>query len=690
MHWGAEASRHQATRHIKSWMVTAVILTEIGGPLITPVRALAATPATAEQTLENRSGEALLGSSSSADRLSENSGSESRLPATEVTEPTTVESSTVATHETATTETGVKPKKPDTPKPAVVGVDRPRETSKQVAESIDQWMPNKRLQRAIFYQLIHLIPVPDDDKTWQSIADITKADMKRLKALFIGYYGGENGESTYNPGGEEYRLDGLEYATNLETLMMGGGGTDEAPYQNFGNIKNLSPLKKLTSLKTLWLSNNQISDVTPLAGLTNLTELRLHDNFIADFSSLKNIPADVSDNQTYQYIFPDPIKVNSWTRKAHLTIPIHLQNGELATGVDQHLEDMYLVHNYEGGALGHGGEGVTFWYTQGGAVTEDGKGGLDFANIRDQAQFPEGGDQAGNYYFLIGKYVIGKDPVHRYSFWIVQRYDIGEAAEPVTVTYQDEQGQELAASQTLNGDIGDAYQTEAATIPGYELTETPVNAQGTFGEEPITVTYIYRKPVPVPPVTPPVPNPTPNPTPNPQPVPTPAPGPKPTLPAIKQGRVTVHYQTAGGMPVHSDTRVVGQLGSGYRTQPLPLANYHVVGRPTNAVGIFGEQPVDVTYTYAPNVVSGGQGDGGEPAEPPLPVESGTASGNGQTDQPTTTLPIQVGSTFATAMQSKKHPMALPTTNERVTPIHWLGWGVLVACLGGWWFKRRRQ
>lgn len=685
MHWGAEVNRYQATRHVKSWMVTAIILTEIGGPLITPVKALAATPATVEQSADksgvDRSEKELLGSASS-DRPNENSYSESKLPITEATEPATAVSDTVATNEAATsTETVVKPKKPDTPKPDVAKSNRPREANKQVAESIDQWMPNKRLQRAIFYQLTHLIPVPDDDKTWQSTADITKDDLKRLKALYVGYYGGENGESTYNPGGEEYRLDGLEYATNLETLMMGGGGPDEAPYQNFGNIRNVSPLRKLTQLKTLWLSNNQISDVSPLAGLTNLTELQLHDNFIADFSSLKNIPADVSDNQTYQYIFPEPIKVNSWTRKTHLNIPIHLQNGELATGVEQKLEDISLVHHYVNGALSDGGEAVEYWYTQGGEVTEDGKGGLDFMNITDQALFPEGGDQAGNYYFLIAKYM--KDD---YFFWIVQRYDIGDAAEPVTVNYQDEQGHELAASQTLQGDIGDAYQAEAAKIPGYELKGNPDNAQGVFGEEAITVTYVYRQPAPVSPVTPP----TPNPTPNPQPVPNPAPDPIPTLPAIKQGRVTVHYQTAGGMPVHGDTSVVGQVGSGYQIQPLPLAGYHVVGRPTNAVGIFGEQAVDVTYTYAPNMVSGGQGDGIEPAEPSLPAGNGTASDNGPTSRPTATLPIHTGSAFATATKPEKQPAALPATNERVTPIRWLGWVVLVAGLGGWWFKRHRQ
>ncbi|WP_125547135.1 MucBP domain-containing protein [Levilactobacillus lindianensis] len=677
MHWGAGVSRYQATRHFKSWMVTAVILTEIGGPLITPVRALAATT-TAEQASVgsdvDRSGEALLGSASSTDSSSEESQSESKAPASGGTGSATAVSDAVATHETVTApEAGSKPEKSKVPKPATAKVDRPRATSRQATESIDQWMPNKRLQRAIFYQLTHLIPIPDDDKTWQSTADITKDDMKRLKALFIGYFGGENGESTYNPGGEEYRLDGLEYATNLEVLMMGGGGKNAAPYQNFGNIENVSPLNNLTQLKKLWLSNNRISDVSPLAGLTNLTELRLHDNFIADFSSLKNIPADVSDNDMFQYIFPDPIKVNSWTRHAHLTVPIHLQNGELVTGVDQQLEDMYLNHHYVGGAFGYGGEPVTFWYTQGGEVTEDGQGGLDFTNIRDQAAFPPGGDQTGNYYFLIAKYVIDK-----YSFWIVQRYDIGEAAKPVTVNYQDEQGHELAASQTLNGDIGDDYRTEAAKIPGYELTRTPVNTQGKFGDEAITVTYVYRKLAPVSPVTPPIPNPT------------PAPGPTPTLPAIKQGRVTVHYQTAEGMPVHSDTSVVGQVGSIYQTQPLSLPGYQVVGQPTNAVGIFGEQPVDVTYTYAPNVVSGGQGDGSEPAKPSVPVGNETATGNSQTGQPTTTLPLHTGSAFATATKPEKPSVALPATNERVTSIRWLGWVVLVAGLGGWWFKRHRQ
>ncbi|WP_061775837.1 hypothetical protein [Levilactobacillus senmaizukei] len=165
MHWGAEVNRYRATRHLKGWMVAAAILTEIGGPFVTPVEALAATPANVEQTLVDRPGAEFLGSSSSSDKSREESHSEASPAAAEVPESETAVTDAEATNETATMESTDKPKKPDTPRPTSAKSKRPREASKPATESIDQWMPNKRLQRAIFYQLTHLSPVPDDDKT---------------------------------------------------------------------------------------------------------------------------------------------------------------------------------------------------------------------------------------------------------------------------------------------------------------------------------------------------------------------------------------------------------------------------------------------------------------------------------------------------------------------------------------------
>ena len=71
-------------------------------------------------------------------------------------------------------------------------------------------------------------------------------------------------------------LVGLEFATNLEYLSLGGN-----------NIADLSPIAGLSKLHTLSLERNNISDITPLARLTNLTSLHLYDNnYISDISPL--------------------------------------------------------------------------------------------------------------------------------------------------------------------------------------------------------------------------------------------------------------------------------------------------------------------------------------------------------------------------------------------------------------------
>ncbi|NSS93510.1 MucBP domain-containing protein, partial [Enterococcus faecalis] len=66
-------------------------------------------------------------------------------------------------------------------------------------------------------------------------------------------------------------------------------------------------------------------------------------------------------------------------------------------------------------------------------------------------------------------------------------------AAPVTVKYVDKDGNELATPDTLNGNIGDSYTTEAKEIAGWTAIETPTNATGTFGKEAQTVTYVYEK-----------------------------------------------------------------------------------------------------------------------------------------------------------------------------------------------------
>ena len=63
----------------------------------------------------------------------------------------------------------------------------------------------------------------------------------------------------------------------------------------------------------------------------------------------------------------------------------------------------------------------------------------------------------------------------------------------VKVQYVDEDGNEIASSRTMTGEVGTSYTTTAKTISGYTLKTTPSNAKGTFKNGTIIVTYSYTK-----------------------------------------------------------------------------------------------------------------------------------------------------------------------------------------------------
>ncbi|WP_088815339.1 MULTISPECIES: MucBP domain-containing protein [Listeria] len=66
-------------------------------------------------------------------------------------------------------------------------------------------------------------------------------------------------------------------------------------------------------------------------------------------------------------------------------------------------------------------------------------------------------------------------------------------AQDVTVKYVDGDGNDLAAADTLSGNIGDNYTSTAKDIDGWVLQTTPDNATGLFSDTAQTVTYIYEE-----------------------------------------------------------------------------------------------------------------------------------------------------------------------------------------------------
>lgn len=98
--------------------------------------------------------------------------------------------------------------------------------------------------------------------------DITVGDMERLVNLSIQYV-------------EIVDFTGIEYATNLKNLILRNNRLDNSNIDEF--------LPNMTSLDSLEISNNILTDLGPLAGLTQLKNLTLSNDGISDISILANL-----------------------------------------------------------------------------------------------------------------------------------------------------------------------------------------------------------------------------------------------------------------------------------------------------------------------------------------------------------------------------------------------------------------
>lgn len=143
-------------------------------------------------------------------------------------------------------------------------------------------------------------------------------------------------------------------------------------------------------------------------------------------------------------------------------------------------------------------------------------------------------------------YVYSKDPV---------------PAANITVQYVDENGNELASSEILLGNIGEAYHSSVKEIPSYTLTKTPANAQGEFSSEEQTVTYVYSKNL------------------------------------IPAANITVQYVDEDSNELTTSDILSGNVGEDYTTTAKEIAGYALIETPSNEAGKFSETSQTVTYVY---------------------------------------------------------------------------------------------
>lgn len=380
------------------------------------------------------------------------------------------------------------------------------------------WMPDPVLQQIVAKAV------------GKTVDTLTKEDMPKLTTLYI-----QNADSAIAT------LRGLELATNLDSFYMNansqisdfsllaalpklsqvylmGANVNDQNVPNFGtgitrlNLSGSSvtdnvydKITKMTGLLSLTFeSNMNITTIKPATALPQLNELRVQFCGITDFTPINQMPAltqlaafgqNTGRNDPATAI--NAKELNYDAEKQTVYIPFSMMPNRM-TNFDGYVppfstsnsaSQTYLDFNgtqLASSRLAITDEGITV-----SGVTQD-----EFDNLQTFEYNARLNNPAGSY----------KQP-ERFTFYAISsgtylhQFTIQHTAVSpgLTVNYVDEDGDEIAPSQTVEGNVGDPYDVTTETyqpeIPGYLLDQDqlPANVVGTLTAEAQTVTYIYQQ-----------------------------------------------------------------------------------------------------------------------------------------------------------------------------------------------------
>ncbi|WP_317912282.1 MucBP domain-containing protein [Carnobacterium maltaromaticum] len=131
---------------------------------------------------------------------------------------------------------------------------------------------------------------------------------------------------------------------------------------------------------------------------------------------------------------------------------------------------------------------------------------------------------------------------------------------PVTVTYTDASGTELAPQESISGKVGDPYTSTPKTIVGYTLTTIPPNQNGTFSLNPVSINYVYKG---------------------------------------NDYKLTSTFKDENGKELLKPEidKETYTINTPYKTSEAIIPGYALVSAPTNQTGTFGAGDVTVEYVY---------------------------------------------------------------------------------------------
>ena len=138
----------------------------------------------------------------------------------------------------------------------------------------------------------------------------------------------------------------------------------------------------------------------------------------------------------------------------------------------------------------------------------------------------------------------------------------------VLVHFVNENGNTIVPDETLTGNVGEQYKSEAKTITGYILKEVQGNATGTFTDQQQEVTYVYTKE------------------------------------PIKGADVVVHYVDEEGTTLAQAETLTGNVGEQYTSEKKAIEGYLFKEVRGNATGTFTDQQQEVTYVYTKEPIKG--------------------------------------------------------------------------------------
>ncbi|MFK4900991.1 MucBP domain-containing protein [Lactococcus petauri] len=151
--------------------------------------------------------------------------------------------------------------------------------------------------------------------------------------------------------------------------------------------------------------------------------------------------------------------------------------------------------------------------------------------------------------------------------YIWQRQPV--AGKDVTVKYEDESGKSIADEETLQGKVGEDYDSVQKDIEGYTFKEVKDdNASGKFTDQAQTVIYVYTK--------------------NP----------------VAGKDVTVKYEDESSKSIADEETLQGKVGEDYNSVQKDIEGYTFKEvKDNNASGKFTDQAQTVIYIYTKNPVS---------------------------------------------------------------------------------------